>query len=139
VSTFAALTPAVCDEDRPTGDSCGAAFEAGSGAAGAAGTSTSTGENEPRLATGGLFFPKFLVLIGFADAALPAGFCEPLTPAVGTERLLSFAGVVESCEAHMAAKLPEFRAPELARPRKPEAEAGAKLLVIAVSMVEVTV
>ena len=106
------------------------------------GTSTNTGKSEVRLvskAIGGSFFAEFFVPEGFIKFPLSTGFCKPFKVMVGPEALVRFSCGAESCEAHIAAKLPGFRAVELEPPGKPAAEAGVALLVIADSMAEVTI
>jgi hypothetical protein len=62
---------------------------------------------------------------------LPVSFGEAVVGAVSTEAACSFAGVVASCAAHMAAKLPAFLVTEGKRPSRPEAATGAAPVVIA--------
>jgi hypothetical protein len=141
VSGLAALAPTDGDEERSAPD-CGSAGD--EVRAGATGAGTSIGKSVARTAgntIGVSVVAEFFALRESIAVALLAGFCEPLKLGVGTGGVVSFAGGEESWEAHMAAKLPEFRIAGLLRPEKPEAAAGAgaALLVIASSMAEVTV
>lgn len=97
------------------------------------------GEGPAFVANAGLFLSESFALSGFADVALPTAFGEPFAAGVGTEEEVSFVVGVESREAHIAAKLPEFPAAEDAWPKKPETDAEETLLVSADSMARVTV
>lgn len=71
---------------------------------------------------------------------MAAGFSEPFTAPFGTEGGVTVEVGVESCDAHIAAKLPECGAAKFAQPKEPEGKAGARLLLlVADSMAEVTV
>ena len=74
-----------------------------------------------------------------ASPVLFAAFWEPDPGAAEPVALASLAGGSESCDAHIAAKLPGAGAAGFVRPKKFESDLGAALLGMAGSMVEVTV
>lgn len=66
-----------------------------------------------------------------------AGFSATFTDVGGSGEMVSCADGVESCAAYTPAKLPEVREAELARPEKPDAEAGTTPVRIAGSIADV--
>jgi hypothetical protein len=135
-----AFPPVAGSGEIPAGVFCGSMSRYASRAAG---TGTRTGKNAARArldTTGGQFFCEpFVDAAKFAGAVLLAGCGELLGSATAAKALgWSEDGVERSDVPRAAAKLPAFRADELARLKKPEAELVAGVLLLAGSMAVVT-
>jgi hypothetical protein len=134
VPAFPAFAISVGKEDKLVGASCGGV--AGRNGAGV-GTGTGKATTRPVLdAAGARFFSESLVLPG---AAWFTDFCEAFRSVVATVGFASLVGGDESCEAHIAANVPELCAAAFARLKQPAGKTGSALPAVADSMAEVTV
>ena len=136
-SDFDAVVPGLAPCAFAVGDASTAAYDRGG--SDASGIMGGRGNGTAITATGTLLSRASLTLGTFVEVDLPVSFGETVAGTAGTEAACSFAGVVESCAAHTAAKLPEFRVAEGMPPSAPKVVAGAALAVIASWSTEFTV